>query len=486
MRAYVIVFLEKIGIQLIGVCMPYILVRILVPEEYGVYKTLISYLVIVAYLFYFSLEPVLIRYLPELNGTKHKKTNQFIFFLVFFRIASISSILSIIYIFRTEVLEIIGLPISQIQLKYFLLLIFFTSLTSLIGRAFFTANGWREKLTYIILLKESLKFTSFAVLYFFLDHSNIEIVIKILLALEMITLCVYLYVFIKKVRENLRNFGLKPLGLRFRAIRYGGSNLLWNSFQSMRDTAIDIVIITSLMNPTYSAYYGAGILVPNVLRGFSLFRIFWGIILPQSIREGSTSSKSKSHFEKAFRKFGVLNRLQFAIAGPGIYLIASFMLFFIIEYFGNEYIIATQVTYVILTSVLFILISDVYYMVASILEDNKVLAVAIILSGIINIVLDIFLIQTYGILGVAAATCCSSILTFIFFRIYFAKLNVSVLQNTTQLVCFLLCLILAVYLFQFDLHVKLIVSCSWLIVNYFFLLNKLEKRYLNRVLNIQL
>lgn len=189
----------------------------------------------------------------------------------------------------------------------------------------------------------------------------------------------------------------------------------------------DSFIIGVLLDAEQVGFYNAAVPIAMILTLTSEF--FLKLFFPVVTREYSEDKTNTSLIKKLSKQ---VTKWIFFLNFPLLILILIFPDFFIGILFGNEYISATSSLQFLAIGAFFTSIFTISSRLITMLGKSKIILVDILLISFINIILNVLLVQKYGILGAAASTMVSLIILNILF-LFQAKKYISITPLTKNI-----------------------------------------------------
>jgi len=429
----------KIG----GLIFTIILARMLMPELFGVYNLVLS-VVIIAFMFTdLGIGNTATRYLSEFIGKKEgkKARSYFKYFLKIKLVLSFFAILAILAISKFLAYNIFNKPIIFFPLLVSSLYIFVSSLGGLF-KVIFIAKKELSKIFILEIVFVLSKVVFAALAIYTLSEEFVIAGIFIALALAaFITLLINL-ILIKEKRNFI--FGeTEPIEKK----------RVWTYLESMSLVSLSLVFFGSIdtlmlgrfVETAFIGYYRVALSL--VVTTASLFG-FPNVLLPVFTQIHS------DRFERAFEKVARYLVIFIIPAVAGLAVIAKY---FILAIYGKEYLLATSSLYVLAPIILISPFVVLYSSIFQAQEKTNVLAKAVIISLIINIVLNYILIkslltisQEYVIVGVGLATFISRGFYLIFLSNKSANLFKTKIPWRVVLKSILAALVMAMFLVWFN------------------------------------
>lgn len=375
------------------------IIRELAVEDFGIYNFTISLIAMAQIVTSLGLAPTIQRYLPEY---KEKRNNYFQK-----RILSVSMLISLLagFIFvsvlliaNNWIINTFNLPVSFLKLFPLIALIILLTLESrLLGDAalvaLFENRYWNFSRTAYTCLKFILFYFSLSMGYEILGIVWCWLIVEVVLFLLFLTKA-YKVIFSLPIKKA----DIQPLPIR-RFINFGGYLILQQSTWFFRDKATDIFLISYFLGTYDVGLYSFALGIPLTLMSFSPGTKLRAIFTPLFVRS-YTKTNDKQQLSYFFE---LVNKIIFFSMVP-IFVILMILADKVIIYvFNPEYL---KITSLFVLSLGFVMIQQFAYAYTSIiytLEKTKILFVGS-LFAFYNLIMDIILIPSLGILGAILAT----------------------------------------------------------------------------------
>jgi len=405
------VYTEIFLSRAVAFAIPILLIRNLTKEEYGIYVLVPSLLLIVAYTTNFGLEDVIFRYVPEyLKNRAPRRVNALFFTTAFIRVATLAITLSILFLFKGDITELLNAP--PLFEEIFLAVLVFLGLSRLnflIGDNFTNAYKQRHYVSVIRVVTELVKLLFFVFVIWRGD--GIYGILVAMCGYRLVELVIYVALDAKKVFDNFQEGDTsQPLRSEFRRIaKFASLSFLGRGFLSFRNLAIDNLIIAYFMSPVAVASYGLAAFFPNLLRAFAPSRMLGAVLLPLMIEE-YVKDKNTPFLAKIHRFTQKMNMFLLFPLAAGALVLAEKIITYI---FTPDYLDALSVVYVLVIPLLFTTLADAFFLLCEVLERKEIVLKSS-LFALYNLVADILLIPEYGIMGAAIATASASVFLYIY------------------------------------------------------------------------
>lgn len=389
-------FLSVVPKSLIGPICFGLIAKILTVEEYGVYSVLMSLNGYILLFATFGIPHVFRRYLPRKYYKKEYKDIHIIFKTGFFlNLFILICIISIIFLLRDHIGDFTNMGSFGNYYTIFFSYSIFASVTYL-----FQILYWCMYAHKIVTLS-LLVFNLFRVVILFAIYSyglSLNFVLYAEVAsygLFLILLSIHYLAFYLK--NNIRKIPRSKIQFS-RMIKYGKFSFLNDMGAKILNTATDILIITIFLGPIQAGLYGFCTRLIARIIPIMPQNLFNNVIEPIVFSQHGRDSKHSINFTFNFlSKLGVFFMMP---ASLGICLLSDKIIYYV---FGAKYM-DTQVILCIFA--LFMFVNSVLErsaLVLRIIEKPKFIFYSKIFA-VYNLVLDILVVEKYGINGVALVT----------------------------------------------------------------------------------
>lgn len=192
---------------------------------------------------------------------------------------------------------------------------------------------------------------------------------------------------------------------------------------------IDQIMIKEILNEKAVGLYSVSVKLSSIW-------LFVTVAITQTVFPSLVETRKKSH--KLFlQRLQLLYNLLMKIAIIVSILTTFYADFIVLTLFGEEYAESSKILVFYIWSIVFVFLSNgswSYY-----LNENleKFSSVRLIIGAIINIILNIYLIEIYGLLGAAYATLISYSISGYFVNYFFKKTRTNFYLQTYSLINFL-------------------------------------------------
>ena len=428
-----------------GFFIPVILVRNLSVETFGAYRLIASLILAGTVLTSFGLQAVMGRYLPDMLAKKqYASANRLFMFSLLTRFASSLLFVLCLWIFKHSIFGFFNFPeiffILFVPISAILVLI----LTKrILGTAFLNALMEQHIDNYNNIAYALLKLVLFWLALHF--GYGLKGVIIAWMTAEAVSFIHYgAAAFIRSARlTRLSREESSPAVFEGRRYaKFGMFHFMSTNLGIFHDIMIDNFVIAKYLTVGMVGIYGlAGTIVAFATMldpGKILKNIFSTILIGKYSRDND--------LEVIYKGYSFLNKISLFIFIPavaGLLLISDKLIIYL---FNPEYLEAVSVLYILLPFMVFSALHGPVSQVISILEKNHLMLLSVI-SSIYNLVMDIILVQYFGLKGIAFATGSAMLMLYLIYffgiRYYYRKINFpfaticKVLVNSTPMALFI-------------------------------------------------
>jgi len=377
--------------------------RKLGPEQYGLFASVLTFILFFLFFRDLGLGTALVNLVAkariEENYNKIKTALVSVFLLQFLS----SSMIGILIIAFSGYLSehYFKVPESRVIL---LILVAYTITSFLYTISKALLNGFQKTIPYSLMEPAKNLFILFFTLILF--HYDFGIFAA---AIPYALVCVVLFfAFQPFVQKQLQFFKHKVEDLRGTT-----KELLWFGLPLMAaDIGGKVIGYTDTLMLTYfGSLVEVGIynvVLPSALFFIQISRAISAIVFPIS-----TELHYKKDTAKLAKGVSLLHSYCFALIIPLIFTLFAFTGFFLDLFFGVDYVAGALAFRILLVGSMFFILASVNNIIISSMGEPKEVTKIILLSAVLNVALNIFLIPSFGINGAAAATALAYLLSLI-------------------------------------------------------------------------
>ena len=375
-----------------GPILIFVLTRNLSTAEYGIYSILSVTIAVLSTFLTLSLNSFIITKLPGQDYTKRIKSMASILFFELIFLVFLFAILFIPKINRT-LLSYLKIGNYWFEFNLALVIIF-------IGLIYYI-------LTYYIAAKKEIELQSFLsflynylwvivlILFFFIFK---KISIKMVFSLWLICLIISFVILLVSIKKDIAFFFKKTKKISLPIIKKAlifSLPLVPVSASAWIITFSDRYMINYLKNPALTGIYSLSYSLVMLILSFSM--IVSSVLNPYVSK--AWSDKGGHHI--LFNAMLKYNLMVIFPASVGLFVLRKQIITLIS---GTEYLLGSTSVAILVFFPLFAFLTDLYSKNLALRDKTKLMALIYVGGGLLNIILNYFLIKAYGINGAAIAT----------------------------------------------------------------------------------
>lgn len=402
-RGASVVFLMTLLAGVISYGTRIILARHLGPEDYGLFTSVFTFVALFLFFRDLGLGQALVKYIATYKiAEKYHELKTAIVSVLAIQLAS-SGFVSILFIALSNFLAVYYFKDPRAKLILMILMGYvFTSVLFTLAKQIL--NGLQENVLYsvmeplknlIILLLTILFFSwGFGISAAALPYLLVCPLIFLLFApiiLQKFSFFQYKIVSFKENSKALVQFGLPVL-----ATDVGGRIIGY----------IDTLMLTYMRTLTEVGVYN--VVLPTAVFFILVSRAISSVIFPMT---------SELVFRKDYSRLrtgiGLLHRYTFIIAIPLVFTLFAFSSLFIELFFGKEYLAGALAFQILLVGVILFMVAGINNTIIAGMGEPQAVTKIIFAAAILNVVVNLVIIPTFGITGAAFATSLSYTLVLI-------------------------------------------------------------------------
>jgi O-antigen/teichoic acid export membrane protein len=407
-----IIYLERLVQLISSILITYWLVNFFTPEDYGVYRIILSFSALIVMATLLGFNQANIRYIPEylLKGDISKVNYQVKAYLTIQLFIFILVSIGLIYLNRTSYIQLD----DRLILSSLLILALLNFLKSFIGESLHIAFSKRIQLTKIRIF---LNIFQIVLMYVFVHDGRFGIVeLQSLLvfyaAAEVLALLFGVKIFYPKSKKSIQSHRSEIRStFRYSINNYG---FVWVNF--LRDNAATALIVSLIFGFREVALYSIALIIPNIVRNFTPSKVFSGLLMPYYINANNII-EGDSKLGDGMDLIAKLNVLYLIPAC----LYSIYMYTWIIErYFGYEYSNPTFLLSIFLfVNIAILSYVDVAALKLNLLERSGLLFIINIAS--ISNILFLIVFSNYGLISIGIANFVSTLITVVLLYVCMLK-----------------------------------------------------------------
>ncbi len=380
-----------------------IVARKLGPEQFGLFSAVLTFILFLLFFRDLGLGSALTNFIAKYRvEEKYNEIKTAIYSTFCMQLLS-SALIGIVIIAFSGYLSVhyFKIPESKIIL---LILVIYTMTSFLFIITKFILNGFQDTIPYslmevgknlfILLLSVLLLRYNYGILAAAIPYALVCIVLFFLLLpfiRRNISFSKYKIVHFKEISRDLLLFGLPLM-----AADIGGKIIAYT----------DTIMLTHFSSLSEVGIYN--VVLPTSLFFIHVSRAISAIVFPIS-----SELSFKKDFKNLAKGISLLYKYTLALVIPLIFILFAFANHYLLIFFGKEYVVGTLAFRILLVGSMFFMIASVNNIIISSMGQPKTVTKIILLSALLNVVLNLFLIPLFGIDGAALSTTLAYLLTLI-------------------------------------------------------------------------
>ncbi len=431
-----------------------IVARKLGPEQFGLFSAVLTFILFFLFFRDLGLQTALVNFIAKFRvENKYNEIKTAIVSVFCMQLLS-SSIIGILIIIFSGYLSVHYFKVPESRIILLILVIYtMTSFLFITTKGIF--NGFQKNFLYSLM--EPAKNLFILLLTVILFRYNLGILAA---AIPYALVCVILFfVFQPFIQGKLYFFKHKVVhfkdtsrdlllfGLPLMAADVGGKVIAYT----------DTIMLTHFSSLSEVGIYN--VVLPTSLFFIHVSRAISAIVFPIS-----SELSFKKDFKNLAKGISLLHKYTLALIIPLIFILFAFANHYLLIFFGEGYIVGTLAFRILLVGSMFFIIASVNNIIISSMGETKTVTKIILISALLNVVLNLFLIPSFGINGAAISTSLAYLLALILST---HTLMRSVGVQSPYLHWLKLCLSASVFvmmvfyiakILQYDIYVEIILS----------------------------
>lgn len=252
----------------------------------------------------------------------------------------------------------------------------------------------------------------FFVLMFFV-YNGVKLNVLQVLMTYATSYAISIFVFVRFIKLNFTKLNCITLSLRKKEFYSYGINTFVNSIVSFLNHRLDLMIVGYFLGVGNAGYYSFASQVCEKMSIFS--QAYCTILFPRLVRVEDKAEKVKIILHQIF---------NLVIIITPVFVVFYFVNSFIIGYFFNDkYVDSYKIIDILLWSVFIVSIERIVFTYFSSIGFVKINAKIGTVTLIVNAILSLYLVNYFGVIGVAYATLASSLFSALLAYYYSRKIN---------------------------------------------------------------
>lgn len=374
-----------------------ILARTLSPDSFGIYVALISFAATMIIIANFGIDESLNRFIAPLDSNSRKSSTKFLFLI---RMLFLSSICLLLFIFNNQINGFLGIQNESLLFEIIILYIYAQSMTNF----FINYHTAELRTRSIFFINVGVKFLVILSILIVLAHNTkVVYLLAIISFFSLVSFLLYLII-------NKDIFGHPLNSTNYKSV-LNFSAIIWlNALLTMvLGRYSDILLINYFIKETkWSGFYEIAFSICIVLEYF--FTIgFMGLGLSMLSKASSESLNSLNKLRIKLIKYHQLSVLP---AGVFLFIFANEIVPFVFSAKYNEAIPLLKIYLVFTIFVVSLLGSGSNVGALFSIGKQKFPFFTRLILGISNLVINIFVVQKFGVYGIIWVTGIAYLLTY--------------------------------------------------------------------------
>ena len=380
-----------------------IVARKLGPEQFGLFSAVLTFILFLLFFRDLGLGSALVNFIAKYKVEERYNEIKTAIYATFCMQFLSSALIGIVIIIFSGYLSVhyFKAPESKIIL---LILVIYTMTSFLFIITKFVLNGFQDMIPYSLMeVGKNLFILLFSVLLLRYNYGILAAAIPYALV------CIVLFfLLLPFIRRNISFSKYKIV--HFKEI---SRDLLWFGLPLMAaDIGGKIIAYTDTLMLTYFSSL-AEVGIYNVVLPTSLFFIHVSRAISAIVFPISTELSVKNDFKNLAKGISLLHKYTLALVIPLIFILFAFASFYLVLFFGNEYVTGTLAFRILLVGSMFFIVASVNNIIISSMGEPKIVTKIILLSALLNVGLNLFFIPLWGITGAAISTALAYLLILI-------------------------------------------------------------------------
>ena len=371
-----------------------IVARKLGPEQFGLFSAVLTFILFFLFFRDLGLQSALVNFIAKFKvENKYNEIKTAIVSVFVLQLLS-SSIIGLLIIIFSGYLSVYYFKVPESKVILLILVIYtMTSFLFITTKGIF--NGLQKNLPYS-LMEPAKNFFIFLMTVILLRY-NLGILAA---AIPYALVCIVLFLIFQPFIQGKLYF-FKHKVVHFKEM--SRDLLLFGLPLMAADIGGKIIAYTDTIMLTYfSSLSEVGIY--NVVLPTSLFFIHVSRAISAIVFPISTELSFKKDFKNLAKGISLLHKYTLALMIPLIFILFAFANQYLLIFFGKEYVVGTLAFRILLVGSMFFIIASVNNIIISSMGETKTVTKIILISALLNVILNLFLIPLFGINGAAIAT----------------------------------------------------------------------------------
>lgn len=458
-----------------------ILARTLGPQDYGLFSSILTFILFFLFFRDLGLNQSVVRYVSKyLVDNDKSKIKTTIFSVLSLKIVSSFVFITIIF-FLSKYLaaNYFSDQRASLALNLFIFYIIF-SIFFILQKG--TFQGFQRMFLFSsVEFVKNLTFLVLVLLFFWKGYKFFSPI----LAYSLVSVIIFIFYLpsVYRIFPFLR-YKITSFSSITKKVFLFGAPLFLNSIAAKFIGYTDTLILTYSGTLSEVGIY-------NVVLPSALILLYFGRAVSSIAFPMSSELWARKDMKRLREGVRIIQKYSFVVMVPIIFTLVIYSRFFITLFFGREYASGTLAFQILLVGMLLFTVAMVNNSIISAIGKPKTVAGITISAAILNVILNLVLIPSFGILGAALATTLSYTLILII-STYMINKNLQIKFPAKEwglqlfaTISFITAIILSKELFNFSQYSEMIVSITISVLSYILAINFLKiidlkeiKRYL--------
>lgn len=378
--------------------------RKLGPEQYGLFASVYTFILFFLFFRDLGLGTALVNYVAKarIEGDFNKIKTALVSVLTLQFLSS--SLIGILIIFFSGYLSVHYFKVPESRFILLIMVAYtMTSILYTIPKALL--NSFQKNIIFSSMEPAKNLFILLCTLLLF--HYNYDGLLAVAIPYAILSV-IFFFIYQPFVQKQLHFFKHKIVNLKetTKELLTFGLPLMAADIGGKVIGYTDTLMLTYFVSLTDVGIYN--VVLPSALFFIQISRAISAIVFPIS-----TELHYKNDTAKLAKGVSLLHSYCFALIIPLIFTLFAFTGFFLDLFFGSDYVSGALAFRILLVGSMFFILASVNNIIISSMGEPKEVTKIILLSALLNVGLNLFLIPLYGINGAAVSTALAYLLSLI-------------------------------------------------------------------------
>ncbi len=408
-------FAEKILRMIVGLSVGVWVTRYLGPEQFGLLSYIVNFVGLFSVISTLGLSGIVVR---EIVKNKNKNKNNKLIGTAFC-IKVVGTVVTLIV-----VAIVVAFTSNDVYTNTLILIVasgvVFQSFN--VVDMYFQAKLMNKYVVYVNTI--TLFISSIVKIILILNEAQLIAFVYVILFDSVVLAIGFIYFFLTKSNLNIQNLAFNK-SIAIDLLRESWP-LIFGAFAASIYMKIDQVMIKEIMDTKSVGYYAAAVRLSDVW-------LFITVILTKSLAPAIINAKNKSrqlYVSRLQKMYDLLVKIA-VIVSIIIFLFSNEI---IIVLYGKEYSPSVEILNLYIWSIVFVFLSNGSWLYYTNEKLQKIASMRLFYGAIINIVLNIYLIEIFGLKGAAYATLISYSISSYFVNFFYDKTKMNFILQTQSII----------------------------------------------------